>query len=104
MRRAFADVLPEDARNRRKSAYPASNHPDYLKGVRNWVLKIINEPASAVKPFINVPLLINIAEGRTPMADNIITMLFERIIQINHWLEEYPYTIFLMIIPQKCCC
>jgi asparagine synthase (glutamine-hydrolysing) len=90
LRRAFADVLPEDARNRRKSGYPTSQHPDYVKGVKGLVLEILNDPNAPVQPFLNAPMIKNIVEEKAPTLTHVFNINpLERIIQINSWLKDY---------------
>jgi asparagine synthase (glutamine-hydrolysing) len=90
LRRAFADVLPEDARNRRKSGYPTSQHPSYVRGIQDICLEILNDPNAPVKAFINGPLIKDLIENKTlgqTHAFNINPL--ERIIQINAWIKDY---------------
>lgn len=90
LRRAFGDVLPDDARNRRKSGYPTSQHPSYVRGVRDICLEILNDPNAPVRPFINVPFIKNLLENETPGRTHVFNLNpLERIIQINAWLKDY---------------
>ena len=90
LRRAFADVLPEDALNRKKSGYPTSQHPSYVRGVRDICLEILNDPNSPVRPFINVPFIKNLIERETPGQTHVFNINpMERIIQTNAWLKDY---------------
>jgi asparagine synthase (glutamine-hydrolysing) len=89
LRRALAGILPDDARNRRKSAYPTSQNPTYLEALRKWVLDILNDANSPIRPLINVPLLLRVAEGSVPLPGDIAAFQYERIIQTNAWLKDY---------------
>jgi len=90
LRSAFANVLPEELRSRRKSPYPVSYHPSYAAGVRAWALQILDDANAPVLPFINVPSVRALAEGRGPgMPGPLGLSPLERIIQINTWLTEY---------------
>ncbi len=40
LRRALKPALPDDVRNRRKSAYPTSQDPHYLQTIRNLTLEM----------------------------------------------------------------
>ncbi|MFD0690631.1 asparagine synthase (glutamine-hydrolyzing) [Actinomadura fibrosa] len=44
LRRASADLLPDEIVNRPKSAYPASRDPGYLATMRDLVLDLLGEP------------------------------------------------------------
>jgi asparagine synthase (glutamine-hydrolysing) len=94
LRRAFADVLPEDVCRRRKSGYPTSQHPRYMQGVRDLVLQILNDPNAPVLPFINVPFFKSVMEGKAPELTHVFNVNpLERIIQINSWLQDYHVNI-----------
>lgn len=94
LREAFADVLPDDVRNRRKSAYPSSQNPSYLQAVQNWTVDILNDSNAPILPLINQSTVRAIAESEVPIhVGDWAGYLFERIIQINAWLKEYHVTI-----------
>jgi asparagine synthase (glutamine-hydrolysing) len=90
LRRAFADVLPDDARNRKKSAYPTSQHPAYLQALCEWTLQILDSANEPVHALVNVAIVRAIAEGKIPfVSDDVVVALCERVIQLNTWLKEY---------------
>ncbi len=89
LRRAMHGLLPPDVLTRRKSAYPASQNPTYMQAARVWALEIVNDANAPIQPFINARLLRLIAEGRVPLPNQRATALYERIIQMNAWLQEY---------------
>lgn len=90
LRRSFAGILPDDVRNRRKSGYPTSQHPSYIKGVREALLQILNEPDAPVRPFINVPFIKGMLADEVPSLTHVFNVNpLERIIQINSWLKDY---------------
>jgi asparagine synthase (glutamine-hydrolysing) len=90
LRRAFKGILPDDVRTRKKSAYPSTQNPSYLKAVRDWTLAILNDPNSPILPFIDIAVVRAFAEGKMPLpTDDIGMTLFERVIQINAWLKDY---------------
>ncbi len=89
LRRCFSGLLPDDVRNRRKSAYPAMQHPAYLQAVREWVLQIVSDPNAAIRPFIDTTLVRALAEGKLPVADRILVGIFDHLIQVNAWLKDY---------------
>jgi asparagine synthase (glutamine-hydrolysing) len=94
LRQAFADVLPDDVRNRRKSGTPSSQNPSYLQAVRSWALDILDEPNAPILPLINTTVVRAIAEGKVQLhIGDWEGFLFERIIQINVWLKEYCVTV-----------
>ncbi|GLV60797.1 asparagine synthetase B [Dictyobacter sp. S3.2.2.5] len=90
LRRALQGILPDDARMRRKSAYPSSQHPSYIKGICDWALQILNDPNAAVRPYINVNTYRSIANKDNPaLRQDFAIGLFERLIQLETWLKEY---------------
>lgn len=90
LRRALNDVLPHDVLYRKKSPYPASQHPAYADGVKNIALTILDNPDSAIRPYLNLPEVRSIAAADTSQASRKNTTTFlERMIQIEGWLKEY---------------
>jgi asparagine synthase (glutamine-hydrolyzing) len=90
LRRAFADVLPEDVLYRRKSGYPTSQHPSYLRGVRDILLHILNDPNAPIRPYIYVPIIKDLLENNRSGAVHAFNANpVERIIQLNSWLKDY---------------
>lgn len=90
LRRALAGLLPEDVRQRRKSAYPVSHDPAYVAGIRKWALQILHNPKAAVLPFLNVPVVRAIAAGRIPAVPvRFVVIMLERIIQLDIWFAKY---------------
>jgi asparagine synthase (glutamine-hydrolysing) len=94
LREALAGILPDDARKRRKSAYPSSQNPTYLNALRDWTLHIINDANAPIQPLINAQVLRTLAEDKVsgPQGE-VATYLFERIIQTNAWLKDYQVTV-----------
>jgi asparagine synthase (glutamine-hydrolysing) len=95
LRQVFADVLPDDVRNRKKSGFPSSQNPSYLGAVRSWTLDILNDSNAPVLPLINTNLVRAVAEGKAPRIylGEWEGFLFEHVIQINAWLKEYGVTV-----------
>lgn len=96
VRRAFAPLLPAEIVQRKKSAYPSAQHPQYDEATRAWALRVVNNPNAAIQPLLNSQvvrtLLENEGSGRSGMAQ---VSLFERLILINEWLEKYHVTLCL---------
>lgn len=93
LRLAMSGLLPEDALYRRKSAYPTSQNPTYAEEVRKWALQILNDANAPIQPFINVKRLKPLAEGKVQMSGQRGAALYERLIQINAWLQEYHVSV-----------
>jgi asparagine synthase (glutamine-hydrolysing) len=90
LRRAFSNVLPDDARNRKKSGYPASQNPSYLQAVREWTLNILADTNEPVHALIN-PVVVRaiVQENAQGLSDEMASNMCERVIQLNAWLKEY---------------
>ena len=94
LREALRGILPDDARTRRKSAYPSSQNPTYLNALRDWALHILNDANAPIQPLINTHVLQALAENKDAGSHGeAATYLFERIIQMNAWLKEYQVTV-----------
>jgi asparagine synthase (glutamine-hydrolysing) len=94
LRRALADVLPDDVRNRKKSPYPTTQHPQYQQGLSKWLLQILHDSSAPVRPFLNMPVVRMLAEGNLPNLPGSLRVIpMERIIQMNAWLQEYQIRI-----------
>lgn len=90
LRRAFADVLPADVLGRRKSGYPTSQHPDYLRGVRDIFLETVADANAPIRPFINADHIKNVLGSSGPVSVHAFNVNpLERLIQINAWLTAY---------------
>ena len=96
LRRAFAGVLPEDVRNRKKSAYPSAQNPAYMEAIRDWARQIVNDPNAAIAPYLNTQAARALVENNTADIPGItIVPLYERIIHLNEWLKKYEITFTL---------
>ena len=96
LRQALAGILPDDARNRRKSAYPSSQNPTYLNAVRDWALHIIHDSNAPIRALLNTQALQAIADDKmSGLQGEGAAFLFERVIQTNEWLKDYHVTICL---------
>ena len=55
LRRALQPALPDDVRNRRKSAYPTSQDPHYLQTIRNLTLDMCNNKNNPIFLLLTIP-------------------------------------------------
>ena len=96
LRRAFAQVLPEDVRNRKKSAYPSAQNPAYIEAIRDWARHIVNDPNAAIAPLLDTQAARSLVENNTIDIPGItLVPLYERIIHIDEWLRKYEVTLSL---------
>lgn len=99
LRRALAGVLPNDVLGRCKSPYPKTHHPAYLDAVRGWVLRILDDPASPLRPLVNVEAVRDVARSAArlnlPWYGQLMTgpQLLAYLAQVDLWLREYRVVI-----------
>jgi asparagine synthase (glutamine-hydrolysing) len=94
LREALKGILPDDARTRKKSAYPSTQNPTYLNALRDWTLHIANDANAPAQSLINMSVIRAIAENKVPgLPDMAAVFLFERVIQTNAWLKDYGVTL-----------
>lgn len=93
LRKAMTGALPEDVRMRRKSAYPSAQNPTYERETCQWAMHILDNANSPIQPFINAIAIRSIAERKELSSHMSISTLYERIIQINAWFQEYHVSV-----------
>ena len=97
LREAMRDILPEEVLWRKKSPYPKTHNPEYLKLVSNMLSEIINNPSSKIFEFIKkeeLQKLLN-TERNEPWYGQLMTtpQTIAYFVQINYWLEKYKISI-----------
>lgn len=93
LRQSLTGILPDDILKRHKSAYPESQDPAYQEATRRWTAQILCDPNAPISPFIDADTLRPIVEGKITPPRNSGGTLFERLIQINAWLQEYHVSV-----------
>jgi asparagine synthase (glutamine-hydrolysing) len=96
LRHALSGLLPHDVLWRRKSPYPKTHNPSYLLAVRTWLSEILEDSASPLLPFIDLPALRDLMKLSDTMPSGRpwfgqlmdIPQLFAYLIQVNFWLVE----------------
>lgn len=86
LRRAFADVLPDDVLRRRKSPFPKSQNPAYEEAVRRRANEILGDTNAAIQPFVDRSALKKWDESSL---NSPAPPPYELIIQIEGWLKAY---------------
>lgn len=96
LRLALTGVLPYDVLWRKKSPYPKTHNPEYLKMVRNWALDILNDSSSPLVELIDVAKINEIAKtdlsaSNIPWFGQLMggAQLFAYLIQTDAWLRSY---------------
>ncbi len=97
LREAVKDILPQEILWRKKSPYPKTHNPEYLKIVSNKLSKIIENDSSPMLLFIKKEKLISLlsANNSIPWYGQLMTtpQTIAYFIQINYWLEKYKIRI-----------
>ncbi|MFI6323678.1 asparagine synthetase B family protein [Nonomuraea sp. NPDC050556] len=90
LRAAVADLLPEEIVQRRRSATPVSNHPDYPGQLQAELKEILADNQAPVRPLMDLDLAASRAGDPQILAENRIARAdVELMIQLNNWLTAY---------------
>ena len=96
------DLLPEEIVNRKKSPYPKTHNPNYLKVVKEKLARIIENKDAPINDLLNKQYILEILESngksfRRPWFGQLMTgpQLMAYLIQVNMWLEKYQVKIEL---------
>jgi len=100
LRRALKDILPDEILYRRKSPYPKTHSPEYLRVVQNWMREILDNKNSPIlnlidKEKVNEIIATGGKSFEKPWYGQLMTgpQLLAYLIQINLWLEKYKVRI-----------
>lgn len=100
LRKAMTRILPEDILWRKKSPYPKTHNPSYLRTVSKLLSEQINTPDSPLKQIINIPYLkellsSNLENFNRPWFGQLMTgpQLFAYLIQVDIWMRKYSILI-----------
>lgn len=90
------DFLPKEIVSRKKSPYPKTHNPTYLKAVKSILLDIIKNPNAPINSLLNRKYILEILEtdGKAfsrPWFGQLMTgpQLMAYLCQVNMWLEKY---------------
>lgn len=100
LRQALTGVLPEDVLWRKKSPYPKTHNPAFLKLLREWTAQMLEDNSSPLLPLIDRQAVSQITQTmRTdtdiPWFGQLMNapQLLAYLLQINFWLKEYHIAI-----------
>ena len=97
LRKAMEGYLPDEILWRKKSPYPKTHNPSYLKKVSEILSEIINDPSSPVLQIIKKRELENLLAGNTKenwygqLMSTAQTIAY--FIQFDYWLRKYKVRI-----------
>ena len=66
----------------------------YYEGVKDWMLSILNDPASPILNLIDADKVRAMIEDKE-QSTNMVKSLFDYLIQVNEWLKEYDVSVKL---------
>jgi len=102
LRYVVKDLLPNEIINRKKSPYPKTHNPTYLRTVKRMLTDIINNSNSPINDLLNKEYILDIlkTDGKAftrPWFGQLMTgpQLIAYLCQVNMWLEKYKPTIEL---------
>lgn len=96
LRYVVKDLLPDEIVNRKKSPYPKTHNPNYLKTVKGMLTNIMNNPNAPINDLLNREYILDIlnTDGKAftrPWFGQLMTgpQLMAYLCQVNMWLEKY---------------
>jgi asparagine synthase (glutamine-hydrolysing) len=95
LRHALSGKLPHDVLWRKKSPYPKTYNPEYVKMVRNWAADILQEKDNALREIFDLKTVKNIldsdADMKLPWFGQLMAVpqFFAYIIQLDCWFKKY---------------
>lgn len=96
LRYVVKDLLPDEIVNRKKSPYPKTHNPNYLKTVKEMLTDIMNNSNAPINDLLNREYILDIlnTDGTAftrPWFGQLMTgpQLMAYLCQVNMWLEKY---------------
>lgn len=96
LRYVVRDLLPDEIINRKKSPYPKTHNPTYLKAVKEMLTDIMQKPDAPINDLLNRKYILEIlrSDGKAftrPWFGQLMTgpQLMAYLCQVNMWLERY---------------
>jgi len=96
LRYVVRDLLPDEIINRKKSPYPKTHNPTYLKVVKQMLTDIMQNPNAPINDLLDKKYILEILETNgtaftRPWFGQLMTgpQLMAYLCQVNMWLEKY---------------
>lgn len=96
LRHIMKDILPKEIVERKKSPYPKTHNPTYLRAVKQMLTEIMKDYDSPINYLLNRDYIIDIlntdgASFTRPWFGQLMTgpQLMAYLCQVNMWLEKY---------------
>ena len=97
LRKAMEGYLPESVLWRKKSPYPKTHNPNYLRAVRERLQVILEEGTSPIFAFVDKTALTGLlsADNPTPWYGQLMTtpQTIAYFLQLDYWMREYKVDI-----------
>ena len=97
LREAVKDILPPEVLHRKKSPYPKTHNPVYLKAVSEMLKEVLCDSSSPIFAFIKREELEKLltADCSEPWYGQLMTtpQTIAYFVQIDYWLRKYKITI-----------
>lgn len=102
LRHIAKNILPEEIVERKKSPYPKTHNPTYLKRVKKMLSDIMKDKSAPINNILNRKYILDILETdgnafTRPWFGQLMTVpqLMAYLVQVNMWLENYKPNIEL---------
>ena len=102
LRHIMRGILPDEIIERKKSPYPKTHNPSYLRYVKNMLSEIIKDKNAPINNLLNREYIIEILDTNgnafsRPWFGQLMTgpQLMAYLCQVNMWLEKYNPQIIL---------
>lgn len=96
LRYVVRDLLPDEIINRKKSPYPKTHNPTYLKAVKEMLTDIMKNPNAPINDLLDKQYILDIlaTDGKAftrPWFGQLMTgpQLMAYLCQVNMWFERY---------------
>ena len=97
LREAMKDWLPEEILWRKKSPYPKTHHPAYLRIVSERLRELLRSPNAPLLDLVDKSALEQLLDAQNPQPwyGQLMTtpQTIAYMLQINYWLEKYQITL-----------
>ena len=91
------DWLPEEILWRKKSPYPKTHHPAYLRIVSERLRELLRSPNAPLLDLVDKSALEQLLDAQNPQPwyGQLMTtpQTIAYMLQINYWLEKYQITL-----------
>ena len=96
LRYIVKDLLPDEIVNRKKSPYPKTHNPNYLRLVKKMLSEIMNDTNAPINNLLDRKCILDIIDSngeafKRPWFGQLMTgpQLMAYLCQVNMWLERY---------------